>query len=103
MKPLYDLQLSNPQKQRTTILNENMVFCNKMQMKRILENPEKKEEMNRNKIFNWKLTRTKTWINAETLNTFPDWINWGTILNTVEEGIANPTPADVPVVPKKNQ
>lgn len=29
--------------------------------------------------------------------TLLNWISWGTIFNTVDDGIANPTPADVPV------
>lgn len=31
-----------------------------------------------------------------TIFTLPNWINWGTIFSTVEDGMANPTPADVP-------
>lgn len=30
--------------------------------------------------------------------TLPNWISWGTILSTVEDGMANPTPADVPEI-----
>lgn len=36
-----------------------------------------------------------------TIHTFPNWINWGTILSTVDDGMANPTPADVPAKPFK--
>lgn len=31
--------------------------------------------------------------------TLPYWINWGTILSTVVDGMAKPTPADVPAIP----
>lgn len=30
------------------------------------------------------------------MHTLPNLINWGTIFRTVEDGIAKPTPADVP-------